>query len=218
MSDRGRMITIASAIAAALAIAGLLVIIAARDERPHPRPVESAPPPASTTVTVSVTPSVAPSSAPPTASTSAHKITLLVAGDAGGETDPEDDEGWKQYKPGQPLPGDFFEDDGDRPAIARKLTTVGDITLGVTKDAKVTDEAKVISILRRLGSEIDKLDRGRTDAPHKRLPEYTKVFRRYREELRQHMDGQFVLRGTGWNMGFEAGPGAEAEAKAEGRE
>jgi len=48
--------------------------------------------------------------------------------------------------------------------------------------------------------DIDKLDRGRTDQPHKRMPEYEALLKKLREELRAHMSGSVMVAGQGWAL------------------
>ncbi|MBI2395290.1 MAG: hypothetical protein HYV09_37320 [Deltaproteobacteria bacterium] len=94
--------------------------------------------------------------------------------------------------------GDPFESDAGRPSDVRELVRVGAFRLGVTNDSKVKDHGAVVAVLKELGTEIDTLDRGRTDSFEKRVVEYQSVYDRYRPKLAPHMEGSFALKGNGW--------------------
>lgn len=97
-----------------------------------------------------------------------------------------------------PSYGDPFESDAGRPSDVRELVRVGAFRLGVTNDSKIKDHGAVVAVLKELGTEIDTLDRGRTDSFEKRVVEYQSIYDRYRPKLAPHMEGSFALKGNGW--------------------
>ncbi len=186
-----RRTTVAAGLVAALSLVGLLAITMRKDEPRRTASQPTAVTPGPTAVVASATPSVA-------VVTTSPGVLAKAPTPAAASVDPEDDPAWRELKPGDIAPGDLFEPEGDIPPRARKLTSYGTITLGVLGNAKLKDEDGAITVLRKLGAELDRLEVGRNEPPHKRAAAYSDVIRRYRDELRDKLDGAVVVRGTAW--------------------
>jgi len=203
-------------VAAAVSSAAIVGLLAMTMREPSRRTTPTAP----TSVTASAPP-------PPTATTTtvatATKTAPVVSASAtavASAFDPELDDSWKLLAGNAPPgAGDPFEDTDSGEPLGKLLGKAGAIRFGLVREhTTVHNEAAVAAILRRAALDIDKLDRGRTDQPHKRLPEYEAILRGLRAELRPHMDGRVMLAGQGWALASEAGEKAEAAAGAAGRE
>jgi hypothetical protein len=105
--------------------------------------------------------------------------------------------------PTEHLPSDPFEpQDGEGPAI-RTLVEVGDIQLGVVRDARVRDEQGLKNVLVQIGKDMEKSSHQLgSEAP----PELQQLLDGYREELGQYMAGEVEIRGPSWMIGTEVGP------------
>lgn len=180
------------------AIVGLLVLTTAPTKSPpqtEPAPSVAAasppPPPPIAATTTSSSAVAKPIAAPSVAAASSQP-----------ELDPELDDSWKLLSGNAPPgAGDPFEDTETGEPMGKLLGKVGAIRYGVLrKDTTVTNEAAVAAIMRRAALDIDKLDRGRTDQPHKRMPEYEALLKKLREELRPHMTGSVMVAGQGWAL------------------
>jgi hypothetical protein len=195
---RGGAVTLVAIAIGVAAVAALLLVI--RDEPRIASPIASASTP---TAVVVPAPAVPPAFSP---SSSAKPIVVAVV-DA---FDPEIDDSWKLLKPGDPpQPGDPFEDPEAGVQMAKLLARVGRIRVGyLHKGAAIKDEAAVTNILKRVGLEVDELDRHRQDQPHKRVAEYEKVFAKYRDELKPYMQGSAMIAGLGWSLAFVVDPDA----------
>lgn len=185
--------------AVSLAALGGLLLLTIAPKTTTPAPPSSAPahPPEKAAV-VTATTTTTTSSAPlakPSASATAAPIASQP------EIDPELDDSWKLLAGNAPPgAGDPFEDETSEP-MGRMLGKVGGIRYGVLrKNTSLTNEAAVDAILRRAALDIDRLDRGRSDQPHKRMPEYEAILKKLRDELRPHMSGSVMVAGQGWAL------------------
>ncbi|HYO73130.1 MAG TPA: hypothetical protein VEU33_44410 [Archangium sp.] len=99
---------------------------------------------------------------------------------------------------------DPFEPQDDQDAPIRALVSVGDIQLGVVREAtKIRDEAGLKKTLVRIGDDLNK----RLQSPQEPgAPGPQEVLDGYREELGKYMDGEVELRGPGFMVGAEVGP------------
>lgn len=100
------------------------------------------------------------------------------------------------------LPADPFEPQGDQEPEVRTLVAVGDIQLGVLRNARVRDEAGLKTALARIGDEIDRRTR---QGLQPGAPGLQELLDSHREELGRYVDGEVELRGPDWMIGLEAG-------------
>lgn len=112
--------------------------------------------------------------------------------------------------PAQPPPpvekvsADPFEPEDNQDAPIRTLVSVGDIQLGVVREAtRIRDEAGLKKVLVRIGDDLDKRLR---EPQEPGAPGPQAVLDGYREELGKYMDGEVELRGPGFMVGAEVGP------------
>ncbi|HSP78838.1 MAG TPA: hypothetical protein VLQ93_09930 [Myxococcaceae bacterium] len=99
---------------------------------------------------------------------------------------------------------DPFEPQEDEEAPIRTLVSVGEIQLGVVREAtRIRDEAGLKEMLVRIGDDLDKRLR---EPREPGAPGPQEVLDGYREELARFMDGEVELRGPGFMVGAEVGP------------
>jgi hypothetical protein len=205
-------------VAGAISILAVIALVALTTSSPRPTP-----PSAPSAPTAAATATAAPSftSTAVVASASVNAATPIASAVASqNDIDPELDDSWKLLAGNAPPgAGDPFEDTDSGPTMGKLLGKVGAIRYGFVKEnTTIQNESAVADILRRAALDIDKLDRGRSDQPHKRMPEYEAILRKLRGELRPHMDGRVMVAGQGWALATEAGDNAEAAARDAGRE
>jgi hypothetical protein len=106
--------------------------------------------------------------------------------------------------PAEKVSADPFEPEDNQDAPIRTLVSVGDIQLGVVREAtKIRDEAGLKKVLVRIGDELDKRLR---EPQEPGAPKPQELLDGYREELGKYMDGEVELRGPGFMIGVEVGP------------
>ncbi|HYO59726.1 hypothetical protein [Archangium sp.] len=106
--------------------------------------------------------------------------------------------------PAEKVAADPFEPQDDQDAPIRTLVSVGDIQLGVVREAtRIRDEAGLKKVLVRIGDELDKRLR---EPQEPGAPKPQELLDGYREELGKYMDGEVELRGPGFMIGAEVGP------------
>ncbi len=99
------------------------------------------------------------------------------------------------------LPADPFERQNDQEPEVRTLIAVGDIRLGVLRNARVRDEAALTSALARIGDALDQKGR----RPQAGGPGRQELLDSHREELGRYVDGEIEIRGPDWMIGVEVG-------------
>lgn|GEM_PF-2238193 len=106
--------------------------------------------------------------------------------------------------PAEKVSADPFEPEDNQDAPIRTLVSVGDIQLGVVREAtRIRDEAGLKKVLVRIGDDLDKRLR---EPQEPGAPGPQAVLDDYREELGKYMDGEVELRGPGFMVGAEVGP------------
>lgn len=106
--------------------------------------------------------------------------------------------------PQEKVLADPFEPQDDQDAPIRTLVSVGNIQLGVVREAtQIRDEVGLKKVLVRIGDDLEKR-LGKPQEPGAPGPQ--ELLDGYREELGKHMDGEVQLSGPGFMIGTEVGP------------
>jgi hypothetical protein len=106
--------------------------------------------------------------------------------------------------PEEKVLADPFEPQDNQDAPIRTLVSVGDIQLGVVREAtRIRDEVGLKKVLVRIGDDLEK-QLGKPQEPGAPGPQ--ELLNGYREELGKYMDGEVELSGPGFRIGTEVGP------------
>lgn len=192
-----------------VSVVALLALLALTIEPTRERPVATNASASALPTSPPSPPPLAPPQGPASVKASAAHVPSTIGAPAPSPSTSDwayDDDGvWKTIKPGDKIAGDLF-DDPEAPPRARKLRSIGSITVGVMNEANVLDEHALAAALVKVGAELDALDRDSKVAPSKRTEQHWAILEKHRAALQPHVHGAVVLRGQGYVLTFDPAP------------